>query len=138
MPLPETRRAALLRGLASAVGAHPDTPEPLGLQAVRLLRLAGATWHDVLEPELPGEPRDDDTEFLARHALHLLRFATPAQLARVAVLLRGELPPYGFRKMHLSHASMILGDVQLAQQAEARPPRFGSSAGFPHTLRGDA
>jgi len=101
-------RTTLLHGLAGVLEAHAQDPERAGLEAVRLLRMAGLTWRDVLG--LPFPPEDDEPMGLAasdRYTLRLIIYgyapprltdygrvvmtfmhlATAAECATVAVLV---------------------------------------------------
>ncbi len=115
MTTPTDARATLLQGLEAIQSAHAHDPERRGLEAVRLLRMAGLTWRDVLG--LPFPPDDGDPMGLAasdRYTLRLiiyghapprltdygravmtfLHLATPAECATVAVLVnRPNLTP---------------------------------------------
>lgn len=93
MTLSEPACALLVGRLSAILDKHRGTPEEIGFAAVRALRDAGVTWTDLFRDTPSIGPTVSVCQPARPYIVAWIAYATPAQLAEMAVLLLGPLPP---------------------------------------------
>lgn len=127
-------RATVLHGLARVLEAHRGGPGRAGLEALRLLRMAGATWRDLLGP--PFVPGDEYPLLLltygyvppamsdcGRAVLTLMHLASPFEAATAAVLANKPDPTAADRQ----HLASMAWKLLAARDAALAPAAFNLS-----------